>query len=407
MTADSAPSRSRIRLSDVFWLTAFLFVLSMHFWFPHTPADLPTDSYSTAAPGKKALYELLDSQTELEDVRVTRNFDRLETWARQSERNGRPGSTVLLLMGPARGPDETELPALLRWVSAGGTLVWATRLQQPAAELPGLEMAVKPIDDATAEDSYVDDTELVRTPLVKGGDLYWDSFGFVSAPRADRLVEFGGYLQAVVQQHGAGRVILVAGDFVFTNQSLAWEDNAALAFRLLTARAEREVLVVEVQQIVIDESLNVTGHPKVVGLLFQAPLRPVTIQALALIVLFAWWGSRRFGPRLPDPDPPRQNIVDHTDTLGVHAWNARRGALMVRSYWQQLSRELRLGSGDAADARILEPIARRLKQPVARLTKVLAQAEAASDTRKLHRATAAKLIHRLALIRKAAKHRRG
>jgi hypothetical protein len=216
-------------------------------------------------------------------------------------------------------------------------------------------------------------------------------------------VQFGGTVQAVVQEHGYGRVIVVATDFPFSNQSLAWEDNSVLAFALILARPGNPIQPQPpVARMALDESLNATGIPKVAGVLLDPRLRPLTIQLGTLGLVFAWWRSRRFGPLLPPPVPPRRNIVDHTDALGVHAYRTKDGAGVLRAYLHQLRMELKLRGPLANEDRVLEPIARRLRRSPEFIKTFLERAEQATTAKRLKRRHAAEFIRRLAILRAAA-----
>ncbi|MBW3540428.1 MAG: DUF4350 domain-containing protein [Planctomycetes bacterium] len=378
------------------WLAALVLLVSFHFWFPWRAGGAVDDSYSTRAEGKKAFFRLIERLGEIRGIDVFRSetpFTRsiAGTPAAEVDHTRVLGDPVLCLLGPARYPTEREWDRLLAWVRNGGTLLIAARDEQPELTIEALGIEVQPAG-AGGDDG-------LTSSLVPAGDYYWQSYGVVEAPAAQTLVESGGRPQAVLAYHGVGRVIVVASEFVFTNQSLAWGDNAQLALALLLMGANLP------RQIVIDESLNVSGTPRVVGLLIGPLLRPVTVQLLIVLVLFAWWGSRRFGPLLAASVPARQNIVDHTDAVGIHAWQARDGAGMVRAYLRQLSDELKLRHWHGQEQRVLEPIAARLGRPVEVVQRLLEKAEKAAGAADLDRRTAAAIIQRLAVVRRAARER--
>jgi hypothetical protein len=269
--------------------------------------------------------------------------------------------------------------------------------------LKPLNMAIKPLSELDEDQQGGDESGLVRTTLVEEGNLYWETSGWIDAPKAQPLVQFGGTVQAAVQEHGFGRVVVVATDFPFSNQSLAWEDNSVLAFALILARPGNPIQPqLPVARIAWDESLNATAIPKIVGVLLDPKLRPLTIQLATLGLVFAWCRSRRFGPLLPPPTQPRRNIVDHTDALGVHAYRTKDGAGMLKAYLHQLRMELKLQGPKANEQRVLEPIARRLNRPPAVIRRVLERAEQSASAKRLKRRHAAELIRRLAILRAAA-----
>lgn len=404
MPFSSAATRSFPR-SSWLWLAVVLGVASMHFWFPNFSPGSDYDSYSTKAEGKLAFYRLLREEGEKLDWQVKRTFSTLTRHANSTD-NAR--GSLLALVGPGRVPSTEEWDALLSWIRDGGTLLVAARDDSPELSIPTLDMHVKPLEEATAADRYEDATGVVHTSLLEFGDLYWESSAFIDAPHSQALVEYGGYKQAVVQEVGRGQVILVATDFLFWNQSLAWVDNPVLAFAVLkTDRHDYNAVNSHpIKRVMIDESLNASSTPKVVGLLLEPPLRSVTIQAFVLVLLFAWWRNRRFGLIEPEPAADRRNLVDHTDTVGSHAWKARSSGRMVEAYLSHLRQELKLGTMHGHEDRVLEPIARRLDRPVAKVQRLLEQAEKATQMPKLPRKTAAEVIRRLAMIHQASQPRR-
>lgn len=396
--------RTKLLLNDWLWLGGLILLVSLHFWFPRLGAGPRHDTYSAAAEGKKAFFLLVRSDPAGRGHSVRRNLapvGRLATAGRLraggSGEHQSQSASGLCLLGPARYPNEAEWRSLLDWVSRGGSLIVAAREEQPEFSIRELDIQVKRVRGRIDVGA-----DRISTALIDGGDLIWQSRGrIVATPRARRLVEVGGTTQAVVQSHGSGNVVVLASDFIFSNQSLAYADhaNAELALRLLEAAGLPRTIH-------FDESLNIAGTPKVVGLLLDPFLRAVTVQLLIVLLVFAWWQSRRFGPLVPEAATARQNIVDHTDAVGLLQYRSKDGTTALQSYLKQLIAELKLKSHRGREDRVLEPIAVRLGTSTQAVRKVLAQSTKAARTKRLERRTAAHIIRRLAVLRRAA-HRRG
>lgn len=386
--------RRKFWKTDWILLAALFLLVSLHFWFPNLRTGPAHDTFSTTAEGKKAFYLLVRQQGFSRGIVVQRNLNPLLRWNFEFGA-GESGTPVLCLLGPQRYPTSVEWEKLLEWVSSGGILVFAARYNQPEFKIEKLELEVKPLKrklDAGPES--------IQTDLLTNGNVFWKSKGqvVVTSTNFERLVDADGTLQAVSSNYGSGRIVVVASDFIFSNQSLAWDDNSngELAYRLLEWGGGDG-------NITFDESLNISGTPKIVGLLFDPILRPVTVQLLLGLLLFGWWGRRRFGPLLPKTVTARHNIVDHTDALGILNYKTKNGAEALRSYLKQLYSELRLKSFKGREHHVLEPIAVRLGTSTEKVKKLLRSAVKGARSTETNRKTAAELIRRLALLRRASR----
>lgn len=364
------------------WLIAVLVVLVLGlYWLPGRARR--DDSYSPTPQGKRAFFTLVKhfvSDTDRHEKRL------LPPGA---------GPQALCILGPARYPKPEEWKALHAWVSRGNTLLFAARLRDPVVDLDPFGITVVPAryksipgklkralgaltaddaDDAAAAD---DDRKTkdatpgsgtpgditgpgsgstrgrgasafsklkgraaerkIRTTLVSG-KVRWRSAGALNLglTGAKVLVDSESGVQAATVAVGKGRIIVVATDEIFTNRSFLYGDDGLLAWRLLEQRGGR-------RPVRFDEYLNVTGTPKVFGMLFESTLRPVTLQLLLVAVLFGWWGSRRFGPARPPGEPPRRSIVEHAEALGNLHYRAGTGSRAVAAYLDWFRGEVRLG----------------------------------------------------------------
>ncbi|MEM9703120.1 MAG: DUF4350 domain-containing protein, partial [Planctomycetota bacterium] len=305
---------------DALWATACGLLLLAQF----APADwrpaLPEDTRSAAAGGQKALV-LLAERAGYETVR--RETPLLATIERET-----PRETLLALLGPPRDLTEEERDALEGWVQDGGGLLLASR-EGRSIDLGSLgRIEGNGDDDAGRLDGA--EPDYAAGLGMEGRRFFWPFGGTVvgmdetliiaaATDSSDELNEdgserVGGVRVARMTTWTGGTAVLASGSAGFANRSLAWGDNAALAFRLLELAADGR------RRIVLDESLNLTGTPKVVALLLDPELRPLTLHLGLLALLWGWWRGRAFGPPLPDPDPPRRTLTDHTDAAGDLAW---------------------------------------------------------------------------------------
>src|SRR5690349_12426189 len=101
-------TRRTFHRSDFFWLGLIVATFALQFVLPDFRAEIATDSFQTGVRGKKAIY-LLAGELEYD---TSRSFSPLDTLLRR--RAGRESETVLLLLGPARVPTDSE------WESLGG-----------------------------------------------------------------------------------------------------------------------------------------------------------------------------------------------------------------------------------------------------------------------------------------------
>jgi hypothetical protein len=408
-------------------LAVLVAVLVMHVWFPRVGPGPLNDTYNVDVGGRKAFYRLAERRLDW----VERNQRSLETALQNL-----PTDATLCFLGPARYPQPREWQSLLNWVSRGGSLLFAARWDEPELSVEGLNLTVKPtssesvLDQMRAsrakkqkkqtdkdkpktspqnQDSDASDTaelkteehkpsKSIETTLATSSAVTWKSKGKVvvtGTASVDVLLSDENGPQVVRTAYGTGKIVLLASDYVFSNESLAAREkqNGVLAFRLLEAADAHD-------SVVFDESLNATGTPKVVGLVLDATLRPITLQVLVVFVVFAWRGNRRFGGLLPKALSSRHDIADHTNALGNLYYKVGDPAAVLRTYLEQRRIEwhLRFVSG-GKDTRGLEPLARRLRTPVDELKQLLSDAEVASQQKKLHRRDAAKLIRRLASLK--------
>ncbi len=359
-------------------------LLALQVWFPDLGDSILHDTYSHTAEGKRAFYRLV------------------EEFAVGTDRNQQPLSRALpniagetlCILGPQRWPTDAEWDAILDWVADGGQLVFACRGDEERT-IPRLGIRYLPRSSV----SPPDDSLPPETELVPRESTAWWTDGRLLAPEDDDVLSYDGTPQVIVKDLGQGRVVVSASPLIFSNQLLTYGDNPALAFRLLE-------LAGEVWTVTFDESLNKTGTPKTVALLFDDELRPMTLQLMLLLALYGWWNTQRFGPLLPLAAAPRHNIVEHSDALGVAYWRSRSGEAVLRHYLAALKGALPKHGLAVSPTAALALVAQRMQVSLGEVESQLTAAEKAARRSRLDRSTAAKIIRRLAPIRQALRGER-
>src|SRR5262245_41638465 len=300
------------------WLALLATTIVLQVWFPRVEAGPINDTYNVDVGGRNAIYQFAQRRA----IFARRNHDSLVNLL-----DSFGTDTTLCLLGPARYPTPRKWKALLNWVHSGGKLLLAARWNEAEVTLPGINAQVKstrPKEDFdifgkkrspknkneraaddpakkpeaseekkdAEESTQAAETAKVRenvtspsgpnwSSLLADANFTWKSWGTIEAPGAEVLVKTGTSPQAVRLDYGSGTIVLLASDFVFSNAALYERDksNGLLAVRLLQSAGSSD-------QILFDESLNATGTPRVVGVLVDPMLRPVTVQLAVLLVVF-------------------------------------------------------------------------------------------------------------------------
>lgn len=367
----------------VWWIWPLLtaVVLALQLGYPDTGTGIMHDTYSPTAEGQRAFYRLVEEHAYWTD----RNLLSLETVLRQDA----TGQTLCIL-GPERWPTAKEWDAILYWVADGGSLLFAFRGFQEES-IPRLDIRYSPRSGSDPPDDSLPPV----TQLTDSANIAWWTDGQLIAPSREVLVRYDDTIQAVRGTYGDGQFVISATSLVFSNQLLTYGDNPVLAIRLMEAAGE-------IDSVTFDESLNSTGTAKAVGLLLDREFRPLTLQWVLITVLYGWWNFRRYGPLLQSAVGRRQNIVDHTDALGIAHWKTRDGRALLQASWQQFQREWQLQRPERRHDPRWNAVASRLGHPPGTVETWFQEIERRLEHPRLPRRQAATWIRRLAQVREHA-----
>jgi len=299
---------------------------------------------------------------------------------------------TLCILGPTRNPTGEEWSRILEWVAYGGRLVYATTADADPYTIPELVVSLDKKEGESSQDSHAGMPDVVSELSSEDEEYAWREEWNVSGEEIEPLLSYTGSVQVARRLWGDGVVVVVSGDSIFTNQYLAYGENSLLAWRIIEA-------VGGDGELIIDEYLNESGTPKMVQILFEMPIRPIALMSLAVICLYFWKQSHRFGPFLPESTVARRNIVDHTDMMGNLLFASREGSYPLKLYLRQLIQELGLKKHRGRERAVLEPIARRMNIDVEDLVKLFKEAAEAARSGDCDSKKSANFIRKLSRVR--------
>lgn len=359
------------RHPEIFWGLLILLALLLAVWWIPGSGSINTDSYSVSFGGKKVLF---------------RAMQRIDPTIRRSTEHLIPddvyGEGRVLILGPARYPSEEEWSEIYNAVAEGTSVVFAVRHDDPyldagpfGVQVNGLLDENESPEQESQEPSSGSDEEQADQPVARASfsgmfeslpatsdlvpdSVEWQSNGSLELGegRWEILVEQGDSVQAARKQFGYGSLTLIASDEIFSNRAMLQSERALLAWRILESTPSGE-------QTYFDESLNSSGVPKVVGLLFDPLFRPMTLQLVLIVILFGWMGSRRFGPVRRTRHGQRRSVVEHAQAVGTLYYQAGSGAHAVSGLHEFLKHELRRRYGSGFPVDDAERVARQADMP--------------------------------------------
>lgn len=355
--------------------------------------------------GGRALVQLL-RRADIHSHHRTRTIEQLR------ETHG-----ALVLFGNVQ-PTEDEWDELIDWADGGGTLVLATGRTDLSSRL-GIEVRAHGLsaeDDTylsfVGAQEYLYSDLVIRAPRYASINITGDRFRVQQMMVRDLAIDeevdpdyydpFDGYakpneIYAVRITQGEGNIYVFADEFLFTNASMAVEDNAYFLVDLLSEFGGDIELV--------DEWTG-TGAQNPLQSIKNSRLTPVILQILAFMVLLYSWRGIAFG-RLRDPiTRGRRAFVDHVHALALQYAKARasRHVLATYSAWviDQLRARLAPGTGKSLH-RLAQAVAARTGQDEAEVMRVLVEAHSVRESSAGASGVYAARRHDLDLMRRLTK----
>jgi uncharacterized protein DUF4350 len=254
-------------------------------------------------------------------------------------------SSTLIVPTSRRSLDAQTSERLLEWVSDGGHLIvvsWQLwddphRTPDPILDPVGVHQFLNDSDEGSDSPGQVSDPPPPGDSGDGGDDADEPPLADAEFPDRDEPLELrfdqrfrleldeaaspelileagddaGSHL--VTLRHGKGLLTALSDDYFLTQPQIGDLDHAELLYRLTRLGGHRGVVWI----------VYGDRFPSVWELVLRHGWM-VALSAAALLALWLWSASRRFGPIAADPAPERRELMEHVRAAGRLEW--RRGA---------------------------------------------------------------------------------
>ncbi len=306
-------------------ITAVVFVLASGLAILLSPGGKADEqfatSYSTVSEGTKAAYLLLQE-----------SGYHLERWQRSPEQLPTSGKSVLLLTDPTATPDPSEVNALNRFVSNGGTLILAGPLASIFTSSP------PPVPLPMATESWETFPAITPSAQARGASSIKLNASARWPSSSAGIPLYGDDRGPVVMQFpiGKGQILWLVSSSLLSNAGLREADN--LEF-LLASVGSRE------NHVLWDEYFHGHRESAPIPAAVHSQVKWLTAQLafLALAVLLTF--SRRSGPQRAPVAESRLSSLEFVSALGDLYERAGTVNVAVDIYYERFRNRLarRLG----------------------------------------------------------------
>jgi len=292
--------------------------------------------------------------------------ERLLSLAKISE-----SETDQLVVLPDANLDATEWAAIKRWVSAdeGALVIAGGRRALP--EWIGMRILTAPAAPGAQSPALaLSDSERKRWGNLRA--LLPETNRLESKAGADTLLVAGQRPYAAErwlgEDGGAGRVLVLADDFLLRNASLLVADNAAVLDALLRDGGTSIELAGDLTGLVSSNPVQSVQRGR---------LGPALLQLAALLLVFFVAKGARFGRPIATVRVHRREFVEHVRALGLHYARARADRHVLGLLGGYAVERLRERCGLRADrslSGLADALATRTGRPVGAVMRLLLEA---------------------------------
>ena len=272
-----------------------------------------------------------------------------------------PARGTFLLLNDFRSG--REIDGLLTWVQRGGVLVLADPISRLAQRMRIKVASGAPRDFASivtvTPGCATAETAGVAAIAAPGADLRLNT----DSPGAVRCFnsEAGSFLIEI--KHGAGKVVVVGGRSLFTNELLRHEHNAVLAYQLLSS----DDLVVFGTPMAADSRL-----PRGFWSVVPTGAKLVVAQLVLALIAFAFARGRRLGRPIPEvpisPIPAGELVGASADLMRQARTTTYAAGLIREGAIRRVAK--RLGISRQTDAATVAKLASKGPEQAARLNEM-------------------------------------
>lgn len=248
---------------------------------------------------------------------------------------------VIFLVNTYASFDERDQRTLLRWVERGNTLILAdtASISAPNALMRALQQKGNRFLQTRADEVTIEQPILGVSPLMTATVHTW--FG-LNPERADyvQYLSAQGIPLLISFKQGRGRVWLGSTPYLFTNDGLRDEANAALVGAMFSD-APRDSLVAFDEYHLTAQNVTSASERTLQSLLFGTPWGWAILYALIVAFTYLAINGQRLGRVLPLPQTiARRSPAEYVVSMAQLFRRAGKRFIVQKHYYQHLKRKL-------------------------------------------------------------------
>jgi hypothetical protein len=248
---------------------------------------------------------------------------------------------VILLINTYSSFDQRDAQTLLRWIERGNTLILSETgsIETPNALMRALQQRGDRLLKERTGKITIEQPLLGHSPSMTATVRTWfglnperaDYVQYLSAQGSPLLISF---------KQGKGRVWLTSAPYLFTNEGLSDETNAALVGAMLSD-TPRDSLVAFDEYHLSTQHVTSANSQTLQTLLFATPWGWAILYALIVTFTYLAINGQRLGRVLPLPQTiARRSPVEYVVSMAQLFRRAGKRSIAQKHYYHHLKRKL-------------------------------------------------------------------